>query len=242
MYLIYALRGRPIHFLASFALGVLFWSFSDVLGDSAYLGVNEGFSGGVEHASLIALFLMGFFLLVMVDRSGLNGKSSGGKVAGALALVPFIVALGWAFHSFGEGLDLGGLAATTTSVSLIDALGGVSPGISYMLHKFLEASTIGAAYLAYSSNATKPNDLTRIGSLGLIFGGPTILGAALGYYIPIESTYSFALGAGAAVYIFFKLVQPILASNDGSRGYFVSCMLLTALGFFCLYFAALFHS
>jgi len=223
---------RGVGYAASFAVGVLLWSFSDVLGDSSYLGVNSGFGGGPNHASLIALFVLGFFALIALDRSGFVG---GGE--GRLAIIPFVVALGWGFHSLGEGLDIGS-AALTAEGSIVDLVGGYMPGLSYVFHKLLEGSTIGAAYIAYSHGRGR----ATIPLLGLIFGIPTLIGNLLGYFTGLASTYFFALGSGASVYILLRLVQPVYSAGDGSARYFARCMLLVALGFLALYGAALFHS
>ena len=235
-------------YAAAFAAGVFLWYFSDTIGGSSYLGVNRGFSGGFDQVVLIVLFVAGVSLC-LTDRYGfVAGEGMGREVSSrSYIIIPSIVALALSVHGFSEGADFGALASSTTGTSLIAVLGGYGPAISYALHKMLEASMIGASYLYSSSFRNQvpgwTNCLRDISILGAVFTIPSLLGVSTGYYLPLNSTYPFALASGTSVYVALRLAQPLVTS--GGRNSFSESIRLTLLimsGFLSIYFAALFHS
>src|SRR2546427_4296986 len=240
-------RAAP-RYAAAYAAGVFLWYFSDTIGGSSYLGVNRGFSGGFDQAVLIVLFVAGLSLC-LTDRYGFVAAEGGREVSSrSYLIVPSIVALALSVHGFSEGADFGALASSTTGTSLIAVLGGYGPAISYALHKMLEASMIGASYL-YSSFSFRnqvpgwADRLRDILTLGAVFTIPSLLGVSIGYYLPLNSTYPFALASGTSVYVALRLAQPLVTS--GGRNSFSESIRLTLLimsGFLSIYFAALFHS
>ena len=190
-------------FLATVSSGILFWSFLDWMNDAALLGVNQGFSRNYTNIILALLFGIGLTLFVWMEKSyppktrahpaedaralgfGVGARSSDSltsRVAG-------IAALSFGFHSLGEGVAIG--AQLVGAASLLNAFGGISPGVSYVLHKFLEGFSVGVFGLLAQATSTR-----KLGILGVIVGLPTILGVFLGVPRLTESTYFFAV-AGA---------------------------------------------
>ena len=231
-------------YLTAFALGIFFWFFVDTILAASTLDVNSGFTGGAPQAVLVALFLIGLLLVFWIDRN--HDIFSPQSAVGRYGLtIPLLVAFSIAIHGLGEGAAFGGTAYTTTSTSLLEAFGGVSTGVSYLLHKGLEPMMIGACYSAYlKGQERRGTRLVRdLVLLTIVFVIPSILGAATGYFLVYEATYFFALGTGTSIYAAIRLAGPLFMSSEASTRWMPMKMALSlALGFMAIYFAALFHS
>src|SRR5213594_2830594 len=220
-------------FFVAASVGIISWFSLDVAGDAAQLDVNQGFGGDYTHVVLAGSFAFGLLLLFGLERKSMPtvGAASwmaggGGQFTFAIAL---IAALGIGFHTFGEGLAIGSIVPNATSI--LNAIGGIGPGVAYVLHKFLEGLVVGAfAMLARSR-------YSQIGSLGIAAGLPTLLGFLLGLPSIVESTYFFALGSSGAVYIEFKLIPKIF--EGGAK---FGTLVFTLIGFYSMYTAGLFHA
>jgi hypothetical protein len=231
-------------YLAAFALGIFFWFFVDTILAASTLDVNSGFTGGAPQADLVALFLIGLLLVFWIDRNRdiFSPQSAVGRYGLA---IPLLVAFSIAIHGLGEGAAFGGTAYSTTSTSLLDAFGGVSTGVSYLLHKGLEPTMIGACYSVYLKGQERKGIL-RLGDLlllAIVFVIPSLLGAATGYFLVYEATFFFALGTGTSIYAAIRLVGPLFVSSETATPWMPMKLVLSlALGFMAIYFAALFHS
>jgi len=229
-------------FLAAFSVGIIFWFFLDVMGDAALLDVNQGFRAddyyqAASHIVLALLFAIGLGILVMLDRrfrkpgTGENTAESNrmGMPFTLTFAIASVAALGIGFHSLGEGIGIG--SNLPNSADILEAIGGILPGVAYVLHKFLEGFVVGVfAVLASAVSARK------LGILGIISGVPTVIGFILGLPSGLDSSYFFAMGAAGAVYIEIRLLPLIFR---GRFQYFSVVPLL--LGFYAMYFAGLFH-
>ncbi len=243
--------------LTAASVGIMFLFFLDVMGDAALLDVNQGFTGSIAQtarltqAVLIILFPVGLGILLALERK-FSSKSSGGSqelvaqtdtTSPNLMVFTFAIAavsaLAIGFHALGEGMAIGG--SIPSQPTILDAIGGVLPGVAYVLHKFLEGLVIGVfAVLAASTSPRK------LGYLGLLADLPTIIGFFVGAwnpfpvepnkFNPLNITFFFALGGAGALYIELKLV-PVITSN---RLQYASVMALL-LGFYGMYIAGLFH-
>jgi hypothetical protein len=248
MLLIAVLRWKlqfSIRYLSAFAIGLLFWFFLDTLNDAIQLGVNEGYSFGFEHTALILLFVVGFLSLVLVSGIPMRRGAWGASQSTAL-ITGIIVALGMGFHGIGEGLEFGGTSAGTPALTVLDAIGGYSGGLAYVLHKFLEATIVMTVFacLIASERVDLRRQVWHILTLGLMFGLPSALGEIIGYYAPIDASYSYALGGGAALFVALLAIRPIWgeAWKDGlTYSAYFKTMLTVLIGFLCLYGAAMFH-
>src|SRR3989441_6630169 len=124
-------------YLAAFALGIFLWFFVDTIQGSALLDVNAGFTGGAAQVAAVGLFIIGVLSVFWIDRRhGLFSSES--TMATVSVAVPLLVAAAIGIHGLGEGAAFGATAYSTSSTSLLDAFGGVSAGVAYLLHKGLE--------------------------------------------------------------------------------------------------------
>jgi hypothetical protein len=238
-----AARVVAARYLAAFALGLYFWFFTDTIGDANLLGVNEGFTGGAFHVVLWAVFVLGILFFFSLDGNLFAAGHEGTSLGFA---IPVLVGLAVGIHGFGEGAAIGGTAATTPSANLLDAFGGISAAVAFILHKGLEPMMMGAAYWVYAGDHARGGKalLKDILVLTGAFSAPGIIGGGLAYYLVqvypnADFTYVFAFGLGTSLYAAARLARPLFegTGRDGSR-----IAIAIAVGFTCLYLAALLHS
>lgn len=228
-------------YLAAFTLGIYFWFFSDTIGDSSYLDVNSGFSGGVVQVALVILFAVGLILVFSLDRTLFK---PGQTAAGIGFTIPLLVAFAVGFHGFGEGAAFSATAAATPSTNLFDAFGGLSAAVAFILHKALEPMMIGAAYWTYARDHAKnaAGVVRDMLLLTAVFTIPGIVGGATDYFLNYEITYFFAFGLGTSIYAAIRLAKPLFWDSNVHDSESIKIALLIIFGFLCIYFAALFHS
>ncbi len=234
----------PVLYIVAFAFGILFWFFVDTISGSAVLDVNSGFGGGLAQIGVLVLFLAGVIFFFWVDRKReiLSPQSAVGKYG---LTIPLLVAIALGIHGLGEGAAFGATAYSASSTSLLTAFGGLSVGVAYTLHKALEPMMIGACYSVYAEReeGSVGGWLQNMFLISVVFVVPSLLGAVTGYLVAYDTTYFFALGTGATVYVVFRLAGPLFvpggaATNRDSIRVAVSWI----LGIMALYFSALFHS
>jgi hypothetical protein len=240
-------------YLAAFALGIFLWFFVDTIQGSALLDVNAGFTGGVGQVAAVALFIIGVIAVFWIDRRrGLFSSES--TVGIASVAIPLLVAAAIGVHGLGEGAAFGSTAYSTSSTSLLDAFGGVSVGVAYLLHKGLEPMIAAACYCVYTKRTGSGvrGQLKDLLLLSLVFVLPSLIGSAVGYFIMgpatgflagFDTTYFFALGTGTSVYAALRLSRPLFRSGDSvtSEDSIIIAVPIV-FGFLAIYFAALFHS
>ncbi len=226
-------------YCAAFGLGVFLWFFVDTLQGSSDLLVNSGFSGGVNQAVVVVLFVMGALLFFWVD-----GRAFSHTEISAGLVVPLLLALAFGIHGLGEGSAFGSTAAGTSSTSLLGAFGGVTAGIAYALHKLLEPMMVGAVYLAGFANAQRGRgrSIEDVVLLALVFTLPSLAGAAAAYFVTYDATFLFALGAGASIYGAFRLSRVVFEGDSQVRRKPFKIALATLFGFILIYLAALLHA
>src|SRR5467141_3630264 len=232
---------RP-RFLAAFAFGIFLWFFVDTIQGSALLDVNAGFTGG---AGQIAIF--------WIDRR--RGLFSPESIVRTVSVaIPLLVAGAIGIHGLGEGAAFGATAYSTSSTSLLDAFGGVSAGVAYLLHKGLEPIMAAACYCVYT-NRTESGvkaQLRDVSLLSLVFVLPSLIGAVVGYFIMgpatgfvagFDTTYFFAIGTGTSIYAALRLSRALFRSGESvTTEDSIKMAVPIMLGFIAIYFAALFHS
>jgi zinc transporter ZupT len=224
---------RRAKMLMAVASGIIFWFFLDVMNDAVLLGVNQGFMIGLRHIGLALLFAFGVILLFGLERAQARPRSirvsSASREISITYMVAALVALGIGFHTLGEGIEIGSLIPSASN--MINAIGGVGPGAAYVLHKLLEGFVVGT-FAVYA----KARSL-RIAVLALISGVPTIIGVVLALSMPLDSTYFFAIGGAAAIYIECKAIPSFM--TDGKSAINYSVLLLA--GFYLMYLAGILH-
>jgi len=233
-------------YLSAYALGLLFWFFFDTLNDAAQLDVNQGYSFNSGQIGLVVLFIIGFLLFTLLGGRLSSRENTAGKNADPFFLT-ILVALGMGCHGIGEGIEFGGLAAGTQASSVLDAIGGIGGGIAYGLHKLLEATIVIVVFIALARANGLPfrKQLWQTVMVGLVFGIPSAVGEVVGYSVPIDSSWFYALGAGAAFFVVLQVIRPIFALNKEEEitySQWVRISVAMILGFLLLYAAALGHS
>ena len=253
--LVIVLAGRFVktRYLAAFALGIFLWFFVDTIQGSALLDVNAGFTGGAGQIAAVALFMVGVLAVFWIDRR--RGLFSPESIIRTVSIaIPLLVAGAIGIHGLGEGAAFGATAYSTSSTSLLDAFGGVSAGVAYLLHKSLEPMMAAACYCVYTNRTGFgiKGQLRDLFLLSLVFVLPSLIGAAVGYYVMgpatgfvagFDTTYFFALGTGTSIYAALRLSRALFRSEGSVTSEdSIRIAVPIALGFIAIYFAALFHS
>ncbi len=214
---------QNVWIFAGLAVGILLALFNDLLGEASGLGQALGFARTLTQPILVASFMFGPILLVYL--SGFRWSSRPGLT---YAWSGFLVALGIAFHSIGEGVVVGyDFRASELALNL----GTVLQALSFALHKFAEGFVISIMYFR-GRKLRYPFAAAAIGSV------PGLLGVVAGY-VPVSGLTGsafFAMGAGATIFILAQ--QMPLALGGGGRR--VSVPILA--GFLIIYLAGLIHS
>ena len=240
----WANRRVDARYLSAFAFGIFLWFFIDTIRGAATLDVNSGFSGGIAQIGVVALFLIGLLVFVGIDRNRgiFSTESAVGKYG---MLIPILVAVAVGIHGLGEGAAFGGTAYSTLSTSLLDAFGGLTAGVAYVLHKGLEPMMIGACYRLYTKRQATgiTNWTSDLLLLSITFALPSLIGAASGYFINYDTSYFFALGTGTSIYAAMRLAGPLFNVREATlSGYPIKIAVALLVGFIAIYIAALFHS
>jgi ZIP family zinc transporter len=213
-------------FLNALAIGILLFLIWDVLAhayaplDAALGRLHDGTAGMGPVLGYAALFLLGIsvgLLSLMYYERWLAGwgrpKSFGpgamarGELTAARAGVAgwpvarrlsLLIAVGIGLHNFGEGLAIGGSAATG-AIGLATIL-----VIGFALHNGTEGFGIVAPLAAEGDRPSWAFLLL----MGLIGGGPTILGTAIGrqFTSAAVSVIFLALAAGSILYVVIQLL------------------------------------
>ncbi len=216
-------------FFVAASAGIIFWFFLDLMGDAALLDVNLGFGGDYTHAVLAGAFAFGLLLLFGLDRRSTTPAAWGAMTGNAPTFaITLIAALAIGFHSLGEGLGVG--SVVPPSASILDAIGGLGPGVAYVLHKFLEGLVVGTFGMLARIR------FSQMGLVIIVAGVPTLVGFVIGLGSVLDSTYFFAMGGAGAVYLEYKLIPRIFEGEAKFSG-----VIYTLVGFYSMYLAGLFH-
>jgi len=121
--------------------------------------------------------------------------AAGAAAAGTSAFLALLVAIGIGLHNLGEGLAVGSSYAG----------GALALGAFLVIGFAIHNTTEGLAIVAPLAE-TRPR-LGRLAGLGLIAGGPAIVGAWIGAaaFNPSLGAFLFGLGAGAIVQVIRQL-------------------------------------
>jgi zinc transporter, ZIP family len=161
-------------------------------------GEASGAFGGIE------LFFLGaaaaYLVLTAIDRrlrAGIERQREAGAGAFRLSLM---VAIGIGLHNMGEGLAIGSAYA----------IGSLALGAFLVIGFAIHNTTEGFAIVAPLARAERPG-IWRLLLLGLIAGGPAILGAVIGAgaYNQELATLLIGVGVGAIVQVILQLVPTI---------------------------------
>ena len=139
--------------------------------------------------------------LVLSGVSAWLGRRREGTSGPALAV---LIAIGIGLHNFGEGVAIGSAYA----------VGALALGAFLVVGFAIHNTTEGLAIV--SPIASSRPTIGRLALLGLIAGGPAVLGAWLGAaaYNASAAAFLFGLGAGAIVQVIVQLL-PSLRDDHG---------------------------
>lgn len=122
--------------------------------------------------------------------------------------ISMMIAIGIGLHNFGEGLAIGAAVL----------LGEVALSSFLILGFTLHNTTEGLAIVAPMAKSRRI-PVTKLMIMGLIAGGPTIIGAWIGgfLYSPIATVIFLSIGAGAIFQVVYSIAAWMYYTN-GSRG------------------------
>lgn len=209
--------------LIGVASGVLLYLFFDLMHEAVELSGARDILSWVVFLGSLGAGLVG---LVALESSQIFG----GRPAGRLLSLPFMIAIGMGFHNLGEGLAIGASYANGEwALSMLLVAG-------FALHNGTEGfGIVGAA-------GKTPVQWSDVLLLGLIAGGPTCLGTLLSGQglSPYLSISFYTLAAGSLLYVILSLtaisytasrrVQVALGIFVGIALMYVTSMLLALFG------------
>ena len=161
-------------------------------------GESSGAFGGPELLFLGAA--LAFLALTAIDRwlkGGIERQRAKGAAAYRLSLM---IAIGIGLHNMGEGLAIGSAYA----------VGSLALGAFLVVGFAIHNTTEGFAIVAPLARAERPG-IWRLLLLGLIAGGPAILGAVIGAaaYNQELATFLIGVGVGAIIQVIGQLLPSI---------------------------------
>jgi zinc transporter, ZIP family len=179
-------RSSPavIRVLMAFTIGLLLFLIVDALLE----GTEVAGQGSQAFGGSLLVYLgaiVGYLTLSAVDvfmRS--RGEAARGEAAGG-AYLALLVAIGIGLHNLGEGLAIGAAYAA----------GALALGALLVIGFAIHNTTEGLAVVAPVAQ-NRPS-IVRLAGLGLLAGGPAILGAWIGASAFNGSVVAFLLGVGA---------------------------------------------
>lgn len=192
---------RTMTFLMAATAGLLIFLGLDTLAEALEFAaeVPATFQGiGLIGIGAVATFL----LLDAISKSQTN--KSGDESQRRLS-VAFIIAVGIGFHNLGEGLAIGA-AYNVGEIAL-----GTFLVVGFIIQNITEGLGIIAPVLR-----DRPS-IGRLAVMGLIGGGPAILGAWIGGYAPSPflAVLFLAIGAGAIFQVTYEIAK--LIQKDTQR-------------------------
>jgi len=197
------LSSRWNHFLLSLTLGLL--AFLGV--DAAHEGLElaNKLPGSFAGVGLAAIgFVLAFLIITAVDRATRSRvRGRGGDPALVLA---YLIAFGIGVHNLGEGLAIGGAYA----------VGEIALGAMLLVGFAIHNTTEGLAIVAPLTQSRVK--FLHLALLGIVGGGPAILGCWLGgfTYSDFWAVLFLAVGAGAIFQVVWTIARGMMASAEGS--------------------------
>jgi zinc transporter ZupT len=194
------LERRWMHFALALTAGLLVFLGADALKEG--LEAAESVAGAFQGTLVVVVGALGTLLLLQVAS---RARVGAGGEQGRRALA-YLIALGIGLHNLGEGLAIG------AAYALGQATLGAFLMIGFMLHNTTEGLGIVAPI------ARDRPRLKTLVALGLLAGGPTVLGAWLGglVYSPLYATLFLSVGAGAITQVIIALYRVVSREVEGS--------------------------
>lgn len=190
---------RWVNFALALTIGLLVFLGVDALHEA--LETAAQVAGAFQGVPVVAVGALGALLLLQMASGG-SLQRGGAEGRHTVAL---LVAMGIGLHNLGEGLAIG------AAYSLGEAALGAFLIVGFMLHNTTEGLGIVAPI------ARDEPRIRTLAGLGLLAGGPTILGAWIGglAYSPLYATFFLAVGAGAIAQVVMALYRVLGREADG---------------------------
>jgi zinc transporter, ZIP family len=188
-----------VDFFLSLTIGLLVFLAVDALAEA--LELSGRVAGAFQGLSLVLVGLVGTPLAI----AALGQWRRDAKKGLSPLYVSMLIALAIGLHNLGEGLAIGAAYST----------GAISLGTFLVLGFLLHNTTEGLGIVAPIANErTRVRDLAL---LGLLAGGPTIIGTWIGgfTYSPVLLTLFFAIGAGAIVQVVYEIWKLFARRTEG---------------------------
>jgi zinc transporter, ZIP family len=194
------MRARWFTAFMGFTIGLLgFLAVDAYIEGSELAAENAGAFGGLKLLFLGAA--LAYLSLVALDRH-LSARRADARAAGTdAARLASLVAIGIGLHNLGEGLAIGSAYA----------IGELALGAFLVIGFAAHNTTEGFAIVAPFARGGERPSLVRLLALGVIAGGPAIVGAVIGASVNNAelSTFMLGLGIGAIVQVIVQLAPTI---------------------------------
>lgn len=188
--------------IMALTVGLLVFLAIDALLEGTELGAegSQAFGG----TALVWIGAVVAYLLLSGVSVWLSGRTRKARAAGRTGShLATLIAVGIGLHNLGEGVAIGS-AYTTGALAL-----GAFLVVGFAIHNTTEGLAIVGPI------ASEQPTLRRLATLGLLAGGPAVLGAWLGAaaFNTSVAAFLFGFGAGAIVQV---IVQLLPSLRDGS--------------------------
>ncbi|MBI2085295.1 MAG: metal transporter [Candidatus Aenigmarchaeota archaeon] len=191
------LSRRWYDFFLSLTVGLLIFLLIDALEGAFELAAE--IPQTLQGVSLIAIgvFLPYLTLLAIGKKDSIDADNKS-AISHTLRL-SYMISLAIGLHNMGEGLAIGS-AFSVGEITLGSLL-----VIGFMMHNVTE----GIAIIAPIAKQKGENTLKHLLTLGLIAGGPTIIGAWIGGFVfsQLWSLLFLSVGVGAILYVVVEIVK-----------------------------------
>lgn len=201
------LSGTAVNVLLCFTVGLLVFLVVDTLKEALETASSEAMPEAYEGTAIVVLGVAGSVLLLMAIGSWLRGMTQT-RGPGVVKLgLAYMIATGIGVHNLGEGLAIGA-AFNLGEISL-----GMALLVGFMVHNLTEGLAIVAPLAKVKAG------VQHLLWLGLIAGGPTVLGGWLGAfaYSAFWSVLFLAIGAGAILQVIYEVTRQMAAGAEWRR-------------------------
>jgi len=177
--------------------------------DGSLEGTELGEQSGGAFGGVELLFLgagVAYLALAALDAQLRSRREQAGAAGAGGWRLALMISVGIGLHNLGEGLAIGSAYA----------VGALALGAFLVIGFAIHNTTEGLAIVAPLAAGERP-PLARLAMLGLIAGGPAILGAFLGASVssPEISTFLLGIGVGAIVQVIVQIWPSI--RDEGGR-------------------------
>ncbi|MGV8084839.1 MAG: ZIP family metal transporter [Candidatus Bilamarchaeum sp.] len=223
------LSKRWYDFFLALTIGLLVFLTADSIEGAFELSSEVAVSFQGAMIVPIGFFLSLLILMAFGDKGNDIDVTKPGITKNTLNL-SYMIALGIGIHNLGEGLAIGSAYAIGEI-----ALGSLLV-IGFMIHNLTEGIAIVAPIAK-----EKENSIKHLLMLGLLAGGPTIIGTWIGgfVYSNLWSVFFLSIGAGAIVYVVLEVFKYMKKENPESvytftnvAGFFLGLLIMYLTGLF----------